>query len=47
MSIIKKITEKEFIELSGDAIEFSVIIKKENDEIQSSVCLKKSLLVTC
>ncbi|WP_298753987.1 hypothetical protein [uncultured Psychroserpens sp.] len=39
--MIKRITEKEVIELSGDAIEFPVIIKKENDKTQSAVCLKK------
>ncbi|WP_299272594.1 hypothetical protein [uncultured Psychroserpens sp.] len=39
--MIKKITENEAIELSGDAIEFPVISKEENDKTQSAVCLKK------
>lgn len=39
--MIKKVSIKEVVGLSGDAKEFPVLIKEENDITESAVCLKK------
>lgn len=39
--MIQKVSEEQVLELSGNTMEFPVIIKQENCKTQSAVCLKK------